>query len=67
MSVEDAAAYLWGTIAGIGIVWVLGYLTLQAVLGTTFALGVIFILAVIYDEWRHPANAYTGWLARNRS
>lgn len=28
--------------------------------------GCTLILAVLYDEWRHPANAYTGWLARNR-
>ena len=58
MDAKSAAAYLWGMVLGVGIAAVLGILTLDAVLGATFTWGVIFILSVLWDEWRHPATSY---------
>ena len=54
MSVRSAASYLWGILA------VLGF-PVSVILTIVFTWACIFILGVLYDEWRHPANTYTGW------
>lgn len=57
MSVRSAASYLWGTVIGMAISVVLGF-PLSAILTVVFTWAVILMLAVLYDEWRRPANGY---------
>ena len=63
MSVRSAASYLWGSVIGMAILAVLGF-PVSVILTIVFTWACIFIIGVLYDEWRHPANAYTGWNTR---
>ena len=59
VSVQSAAAILWGLAGSIAIGhWWLGFTVGSAVV-VVGIYAIALLLAVLYDEWRHPSSSYT--------
>ena len=65
MSVRSAAALLWGCAIGLAINLAAIHSRRAAVV-SVFTFALIFIAAVLYDEWRHPAGYWTTPYRGNR-